>query len=63
MRSYKISGALTIGKGIDESPRTIWYRSMPPCVSTNHPMQELSRGIKKQESRTRTFQKQGKAVT
>ena len=31
--SSKISVALTIGKGIDESQRRIWSLSMPPCVS------------------------------
>ena len=56
------SGALTIGRGIDESRRTIWSLQMPACVSTNHPMQEFS-GVIQKQSRTRTCQKQGKVET
>ena len=66
MRSLKISGALTIDKGIDESQRTIWSLLMPPCVSNLvqiTPCRNLAESSKKQESKTRTCQKQGKVVT
>ena len=54
MMSLKISSALTIGKGIDESQRIIWSLSMPACVSKN---QELSRVIKKTEEQNKDMPK------
>ena len=63
MRSLKISGALTIGKGIDESQRIIWCLSMPPCVSTYHPMKELSGVVQKTGEQNKDMSKARQVVT
>ena len=42
MRSLKISGGLTRGRGLTEQKRLIWLLSMPACAETNHTMQELT---------------------
>ena len=42
MRSIKISGGLTRGRGFTETQRLIWLLSMPDCADVNDCMQELT---------------------
>ncbi len=42
MRSMKISGGLTRGRGMTEQQRVIWSLAMPACAEVNRAMQELT---------------------
>lgn len=42
MRSLKIVGGLTRGRGLTEQQRLIWLLSIPASTETNHIMQELT---------------------
>ena len=42
MRSMKVSGGLTRGRGMTEQQRLIWLLSMPACAEVNKSMQELT---------------------
>lgn len=43
MRTMKITGGLTRGRGIGESQRTQWVLSMPACSTVNDAMQKLTK--------------------
>ena len=42
MRSVKMSGGLTRGKGLSETQRLVWLMSMPACAEVNNAMQTLT---------------------
>ena len=42
MRSVKMNGGLTQGKGLSETQRLVWLMSMPACAEVNDATQTLT---------------------
>jgi len=63
IRSMKMSGGLTRGRGMTEQQRLIWLLSSPVCAEMNHPCRISQESLAVPASKIWTFQSPEKTVT